>query len=121
MKALAKEEKKEWLIKEQGYRKKILLDEKGIGVNGAVFQIVEFPVGVKIKPHFHKKQTEVFYVLEGEAMLCIGGECTKAKPGMTFLCKPGEKHSVENEGNNAFRMIVVKWNEPKELDYFEEE
>lgn len=42
--------------------------------------------------HYHKKMTEIYYVLEGEGMMELDGEIFPLKPGMAVMIKPGCRH-----------------------------
>jgi quercetin dioxygenase-like cupin family protein len=115
-----KTEKEKWMEKKQGYFKNVLLKGKEIGEDGTVFQKVRFPSGLKIGPHYHKKQTEIFYVTKGNAILEIAGEKFKANTGKAFIVKPGDFHLIDNtNGKEDFEMIIFKINEPRENDFFE--
>lgn len=121
MENLIDESRKEWEKKKQGYYKKVLLKGKDIGAEGAIFQIVRFPKGLKIGPHYHKKQTEIFYVSKGNALLEINGKKYSAKIGSSFLIKPNDLHAIDNsKGKEDFEMAIFKVNEPEENDFFEQ-
>ncbi len=42
--------------------------------------------------HYHKKMTEIYYVLEGEGTIELDGESFPLKPGMSVMIKPGCRH-----------------------------
>ena len=44
------------------------------------------------RPHFHKKLTEIYLVLEGEGHMELDGEIVPLKPLTTVLIKPGCRH-----------------------------
>lgn len=58
-------------------------------------KIASFHV-VKIKKdshlHFHKKQTEIYYVLEGSGHIEVDGESIPISPGFSIMIKPGCRH-----------------------------
>ncbi len=53
--------------------------------------------------HFHKKTTEIYYILEGQGFLEIGDDLVELKPGTTVLIHPGTPH----RGYGDFCTIVV--------------
>ncbi|MBN2328634.1 MAG: cupin domain-containing protein [Candidatus Omnitrophica bacterium] len=55
------------------------------------------------KKHFHKKTTEIYYILEGSGILEIGAETINLKPGTTILIHPNTPH----RGCGDFKTIVV--------------
>ncbi|AGK62118.1 hypothetical protein Asulf_02164 [Archaeoglobus sulfaticallidus PM70-1] len=93
-------------------------EEKGSYITARVFdisetsfvQMVEIPAGATVKKHYHRKQTEVFYILKGEAKLGIEDTEYDAKEGDIFLCKPESIHWVVNSSQNSFKVLVFKYN-----------
>ena len=53
--------------------------------------------------HYHKKTTEIYYILEGKGVLEIGDDEIELTPGMTVLIKKGTPH----RGYGDFKTIVV--------------
>lgn len=66
-------------------------------------QLVE--IKGRVGRHFHKKQTEVFVIVDGNGTLEIGEKRWDAKCGDIFLCPPETVHSVE--GN--LKILVFKY------------
>jgi quercetin dioxygenase-like cupin family protein len=84
---------------------------KGFDIgDGCFIQLVEIKPKSKVEKHYHKKQTEVFVILRGEARLGIGEEVYDAKAGDVFLCEPEKRHWVENEKDGTFLILVFKYN-----------
>lgn len=44
------------------------------------------------KVHYHKKLTEIYYVLEGEGHMELDGRRVDLKPGTAVMIKPGCRH-----------------------------
>ena len=42
--------------------------------------------------HYHKKMTEIYYVLEGEGTIELDGESHPLRPGVSVMIKPGCRH-----------------------------
>jgi mannose-6-phosphate isomerase-like protein (cupin superfamily) len=55
--------------------------------------------------HYHKKLTEIYYILEGEGEMELDGETYLVKPGMTILIKPLCRHRLK--GNMKFLNVPV--------------
>ena len=55
------------------------------------------------KAHYHKKITEIYYVLEGEGEIVIETESVPVRPGTSVLIRPGTRH----QGRGGFRTLVV--------------
>ncbi len=110
----------EW-IQGEGYRKKVLYDEEDLGMDGTKVQVVEIESGNKVEPHYHKKQTEVFSIQNGEAVMGIGEEEYLAQEGDVLICKPGDLHYTKNDSSETFRLIVFKTNYEEEDSYWPED
>lgn len=98
-------------IEKDGYRTKKVFTI----AEDSFVQIVEIKPKAKVKRHYHIQQTEVFYIMEGEAKLGLGKDEFVAKKGDLFLCKPRTVHWVVNESENPFLVLVFKYNW-KEID-----
>lgn len=58
-------------------------------------------------PHFHTREEEGFYVLDGELEFTADGETVRATAG-TFLNLPkGSRHRFENVGATPARMLIL--------------
>ncbi len=53
--------------------------------------------------HYHKKTTEIYYILEGSGHLEIGDDNVELSPGTTILIHAGTPH----RGYGDFKTIVV--------------
>ncbi|MEM2817805.1 MAG: cupin domain-containing protein, partial [Archaeoglobaceae archaeon] len=51
-------------------------------------QIVEVKPKKEVGKHYHEKQTEIFAILSGEAILGIGDKVYNARAGEVFICRP---------------------------------
>ncbi len=101
-------------VVKQDYRKRILFSRKDFDEKGHLLQVVTIPAYTRQRLHFHEKQTEVFYILEGEAILTINAVDYPARPGDAFICSPGDVHRVWNTSDREFKLVVFKINLPEE-------
>lgn len=98
----------EW-VERENYRKRLLA--RGELGEGVVVQLVQVPPGKRVGEHYHRHQTEFYYILRGSAELRIGGEVYRAGRGEAYVCLPGEVHSVDNRsGGEPFELLVLKLN-----------
>ena len=104
---------KKW-VKGHGYKKKVFLKYKNTQVQTNIFK-----PGSEVKSHFHKKTTEIFYILKGRALLWIKKRRFKAKPGDVFLCQAGEKHRVKNNSKIDFLIFVFRLSPSKKDTYYD--
>jgi len=113
-----KSNKGEW-IHCKGYKKKVILDEKDLNCKGTLFQIIKINPKTEIKPHFHKKMTEVFFILKGNAIIFIEGKDYRLEPGDALVCHPGEVHGAKNDSNKEFEYAVFKTNVEENDSFWE--
>ena len=103
-------------VEEKDYSKTIIFSHQDFEVPGHLLQVVTVSPHTKQRLHLHRQQTEVFYVLEGQAAIKIAGEEFPVHPGDAFICRPGDKHSLWNQSGEDFRLVVLKINKPEEDD-----
>jgi mannose-6-phosphate isomerase-like protein (cupin superfamily) len=101
-------------IIEKDYRKKIVFSSDDFDETGHLLQVVTIPPDTRQRMHFHDRQTEVFYILEGEATVTINEVDYLAQPGDAFICSPGDVHNLWNKRKADFRLVVFKIKLPKE-------
>ena len=56
----------------------------------ASLHIVE--ISTDARTHYHKRLTEIYYILEGEGTMELDGELHNVRPGDAILIKPGCRH-----------------------------
>lgn len=76
-----------------GYSKRRLLDGDPLPRMVDMLQEVRFKKGATVPPHYHRTQTEVFFVL-AEGSITIEGRKVEAGPGDIIVCEPGEVHGM---------------------------
>jgi quercetin dioxygenase-like cupin family protein len=101
-------------IVRKDYRKKIIFSLDDFDEKGHLLQVVTIPPHTRQRMHSHEQQTEVLYILEGEATITINSLDYLAKPGDAFICSPGDVHNVWNKTKDDFRLLVFKINLPEE-------
>ena len=67
--------------------------QDGNGV--ASMHVVE--ISKESRPHYHKKMTEIYYVLEGDGHLEIDNDEIPLKPGVSVLIPPNSLHRAVGE------------------------
>ena len=103
-------------VPEVDYSKTIIFSGEDFEEPGHLLQVVTVPARTRQRLHFHRQQTEVFYVLDGKALIRLGDEEVPAGPGDAFVCNPGDKHSLWNRSDEDFRLLVFKIGLPEEDD-----
>lgn len=56
----------------------------------ASIHVVDIKIDSEV--HYHKKLTEIYYILEGEGHMELDGELVPVKAGCAILIKPGCRH-----------------------------
>ena len=103
-------------VEEPDYSKTIIFSRDDFREPGHLLQVVTIPPKTRQRLHLHEQQTEVFYILEGEASIRLAGEVFLARPGDAFICSPGDAHSLWNQSEQEFRLVVFKINLPEADD-----
>ena len=49
-------------------------------------------ISTDARAHYHKRMTEIYYILEGEGHVELDGELHAVRPGDAILIKPGCRH-----------------------------
>jgi len=96
------------------YDKNVVYDENDFKAKGTKFQIIKFPPGKKVDPHFHEKQVEVFYVVAGQGTIKINGTDYRCQPNDFFLIERGDTHQIINDSDEDFIILVFRTNDTKD-------
>mgnify|MGYP000123800086 CR=1 FL=1 len=65
--------------------------------------------------HYHKRLTEVYYVLEGEGQIELDGTLHPLRPGMAVMIRPGTRHrAVAGDGPMTILNCVVPPFDPED-------
>lgn len=98
------------------YSKRIIFSPNDFLEKGHLLQTVTIPPHTQQRMHYHNIQTEVFYILEGETIINLGGKDYLAKPGDAFICEPKDKHFLWNKSDQEFKLVVFKYNKDANSD-----
>lgn len=106
-------------IQRQDYAKQIIFHLKDFWQTGHLLQLVTIPPHMKQRIHVHRIQTEVYYALEGEALLYVNGEEQLVKPGDACIIEPGDHHRYWNISDTGFKQVVFKIDMPDDTEWLE--
>jgi mannose-6-phosphate isomerase-like protein (cupin superfamily) len=67
----------------------------------------EMPPGTSESLHFHSWAQQLFYILDGEARMEIGGESVDLKPSQSIPVPPGSPHRILNVSTKALKFLVI--------------
>ena len=88
-----------------------------LGNDTASFHIVD--ISENSRPHYHKKMTEIYHVLEGKESLSLMMTEIDLKPGITVMIKPGCIHRAV--GNLKLINVPIPTFDPTDEWFPEEE
>lgn len=85
------------------------LVRRGLGVQAFGLNVVEIERGYAIPEHdeLGRSQEEVFFVLEGDAVMVIDGEDHPAPKGTFVRVAPASRRTVRNDSEEPVRLLVV--------------
>jgi quercetin dioxygenase-like cupin family protein len=83
----------------------VLLDGQDTG--GKLTSLIEVtPPGVGPPPHYHDREDEWFYILEGTVSFFANGEWRDAKPGDMVFAPRHSVHAFKNNTSLPTRMLI---------------
>ena len=100
------------IVVKEDYSKRIIFKPEDFIRPGHLLQVVTVPPKTDMRIHWHNKQTEVYYIIEGEGLIVLDGKKYDAKVGDAFIVKPGVKHKVWNKSDKEFKQVVFKIDYP---------
>jgi mannose-6-phosphate isomerase-like protein (cupin superfamily) len=65
------------------------------------------PPGDRERRHFHSRARQFFFILEGQAVLEVGGARLEVNVGQGVEVPPGVAHQFMNESQSAVSFLVV--------------
>jgi quercetin dioxygenase-like cupin family protein len=66
-----------------------------------------FEPGQRHELHTHAGQDKLYYVIEGEGDVTVGGQTARVRPGDLALAKAEQPHALENPGPARLVVLVV--------------
>jgi len=72
-----------------------------------LFAKITLNPGCSIGPHQHVDEEEIFYILEGKALVDDDGVKREVAPGDAVLTGGGATHSIENIGDKPLVLMAV--------------
>ena len=63
------------------------------------------PAGAATTRHYHPQAEEIYFILEGTALMEIDGETSDVGPGDAIAIPPGAAHKIMNTGTATLRFL----------------
>ena len=61
--------------------------------------------GAGATPHYHLKTEEIYFILEGQALMEVGNEVEPVGPGDAIAIPPRTHHRITNSGSGVLRFL----------------
>jgi quercetin dioxygenase-like cupin family protein len=76
---------------------------------GGAYAVLEQEVPPHHGPpmHVHRHETEIFYILEGQFEVVVGGRTISAPPGACATCPRDIPHTFRNVGNTPGKLLLT--------------
>ena len=84
-----------------------LLTPKEMVGKCAMFAKVRIPVGASLGVHQHVDNNETYYILQGKGLYTDNDKTYEVKAGDTTYCADGDKHGLENTGDEDLIFIAL--------------
>lgn|SRR5487761_1333839 len=82
-----------------------LLAHRNSAIRNQSLAEARLPPGAGTTPHYHPKTEEIYYILEGTALMRIGDETRQVGPGDAIAIPPGLVHQITNTGQEVLRFL----------------
>lgn len=82
-------------------------DKDDFGGMGRLYGISVIHPGCSIGCHTHTGEQEAYYILEGVAQYNDNGQEVTLNPGDLAICRDGEFHAIQNDGDADLRYIAL--------------
>jgi Mannose-6-phosphate isomerase len=87
--------------------KHVILTPEQMSNKALMFAMIELPSGSKIKEHEHFPDAEIYYLLEGEAVVTDNDKTEVLHAGDVVFTGNGDRHSIENRSGIAVKFMAV--------------
>ena len=74
---------------------------------GRLFAKITLHPGCSIGHHVHEKDSEIFYIIKGDASYSDNGETKIISAGDVTVCPAGTGHSIANHSGDDVELIAV--------------
>ena len=86
--------------------KDIILTPEEMLNKAIMFNVITLPSGSKIKEHSHQPDAEIYYMLEGEAIVTDNDTQAVIHAGDVVFTGNGDRHSITNKSGKDIRFLA---------------
>lgn len=99
----------------------LITDNVPVGAKEIKADRIVYHPGDTCAKHYHIGCHHLFYVLEGEGLICGDEGCSRLTPGMVAVVQPEELHWFENDTQENFKFVEFWAPPPKETIWIQED
>ena len=92
-------------------KREFIIEGEDLRGKAKVFSKIIIPAGNSIGMHDHVDDFEVYYILKGKGKVLDNDELVEVNEGDVIYTADGNKHYIENIGNEDLEFIAVVINE----------
>ena len=92
-------------------RREFIIEGNNLRGKVKLFSKITIPAGNSIGMHEHIDDFEVYYILKGKGRVLDNGYFVEVNEGDVIYTADGNKHCIENVGNEDLEFIAVVINE----------
>jgi uncharacterized cupin superfamily protein len=78
-----------------------------LGLDQMRANVFRFRPGDKMEYHSHRRQEELFHILEGTGELIVNGERRPVSPGTLVRLDPSERRQIVNAGDDDLVWLAI--------------
>jgi len=82
-----------------------LLAHRNSSIRAQSLAEARLPPGATTTAHYHRRTEEIYYILEGRALMRIGQQSRTVMAGDAIAIPPGEEHQITNTGTNVLKFL----------------
>lgn len=82
-----------------------LLSHRNSSIRKQSLAEARLPLRGSTEPHHHPRTEEIYYILEGEGRMQIGGEIRGVSAGDAVAIPPGAIHTITNTGRVVLKFL----------------
>ncbi len=92
-------------ITKDGSEIRELLAHRNSSIRNQTLAEARLPPGASTILHHHVQTEEIYYILEGQGLMRVGGETCQVAPGDAVGIPPGTIHQITNTGPSQLRLL----------------
>ncbi|MDP4132765.1 MAG: cupin domain-containing protein [Bacillota bacterium] len=84
-----------------------LVEKENLYDKSRLFGVIHLDKNCSIGYHVHENDSEIFYVIKGEAIYSDNGVEKSVKSGDVLVCAKGEGHSIKNIKDEQVELVAL--------------